>query len=114
MGREGVWMAAVDARYRPDHVYRRSPPRVDVHCKVQEAFGLEDPVNLIEDPARRLGVVDDVVDDRQREYAVIEREILANALEKPDRGAAKRDQRVSVLVEVFEWVDRESLSPGEK
>src|SRR5438552_10757898 len=40
-------------------------------------------------------------------------QVLADALEELYRGVAKRDQRVSVLVEALQWVDCESLSPIE-
>src|SRR5207244_1704088 len=90
-----------------------TPDGVNVHRQVEAATRLEDSRNLPNDLRGREGMIDDVVDDHERERGATKRESLPGAREIGRAWFSEPDQTRSLSVELFERIDRIALAPLE-
>src|SRR3989442_1038964 len=91
-----------------------TPDGVNVHRQVEAATRLEDSRNLPNDLRGREGMIDDVVDDHERERGATKRESLPGAREIGRAWFSEPDQTRSLSVELFERIDRIALAPLER
>src|SRR5207247_10790681 len=96
------------------HLVEEGPPYgVNVHRQVERATRREDSRNLPNDLRGCKGMIDDVVDDHERERGATKRESLPGAREIGRAWFSEPDQTRSLSVELFERIDRIALAPLE-